>query len=147
MLFSIVASPVTFPPRLWEDSLFCTFSAVFILCRAFQWWPLWPVWGDTSLWFWFTCLIITDVEYLPMCFCYFTPCEYNLSLESAFLKVGPVRNSFPMIYPETFLEGRCHLQPCQTLGYLARFLWYYFNLNQLIALCPLQLSCNHKFLF
>ena len=35
MLFAIVASPVTFPQRLWEDSLFCTSSVVFILCRAF----------------------------------------------------------------------------------------------------------------
>ena len=35
MLFPIVASPVTFPQRLWEDSLFCTSSVVFILCRAF----------------------------------------------------------------------------------------------------------------
>ena len=29
-------SPFTFPPRLQEDSLFCTCSAVFILYRAFQ---------------------------------------------------------------------------------------------------------------
>ena len=36
-------------------------------------------------------------------------CEYNLPLESGFLKLGPVRNSFMMIYARTLLEGRCHL--------------------------------------
>ena len=25
------------------------FSPAFIVCRFFWWWPLWPVWGDTSL--------------------------------------------------------------------------------------------------
>ena len=52
-------------------------------------------------------LIITTVEYLPICLYYFTPCEYDLSLESGFLKLGPVRNSFAMIFPRTFLEGKC----------------------------------------
>ena len=33
-------------------------------------------------------LIITGVEYLSMCFNYFTPCEYNLPLESGFLKLA-----------------------------------------------------------
>ena len=36
MLFSIMASPFTFPPRPWEDLTGCTFSAVIILCRSFQ---------------------------------------------------------------------------------------------------------------
>ena len=49
--------------------------------------------------------------------CYCTPCEYDLLLESAFLKVGPVWNSFPTIYPRPFLEGGCHLQPCETCDY------------------------------
>ena len=42
-------SPFAFPPRLSDDSLFCTSSAVFILCRSFWWRSLWPVWGDNSL--------------------------------------------------------------------------------------------------
>ena len=50
-------------------------------------------------------LIIIDVEYLPMCFYYFTPCEYNLPLESGFLKLGPVWNSFGMISPGHFLRA------------------------------------------
>ena len=63
-------------------------------------------------------LIITDVDYLSMHFYYyFTSCESNLPLQSGFLKVGPVWNFFPMIYPRTFLEGRCHLQPSQTWDY------------------------------
>ena len=41
MLFSIMASPVTVPPRPWEDSIFCTSCTAFILCRYFRWWPLW----------------------------------------------------------------------------------------------------------
>ena len=35
-------------------------------------------------------LIINDVEYLSMCFYYFIPNEYNLPLETDFLKLGPV---------------------------------------------------------
>ena len=31
-----------------------------------------------------TDLIIIDVEYLSMCFYYFTPCEYSLLLETGF---------------------------------------------------------------
>ena len=37
-------------------------------------------------------LIITDVEYLSMCFYYFIPYEYNLPLETDFLKLGPFWN-------------------------------------------------------
>ena len=35
-------------------------------------------------------LIITDVEYPSMCFYYFMPYEYNLPLETDFLKLGLV---------------------------------------------------------
>ena len=45
-------------------------------------------------------LIIIDVEYLSMYFYYFMPCEYNLPLETGFLKLGPVWNSFLMICPQ-----------------------------------------------
>ena len=37
-------------------------------------------------------LIIIDVEYLSMCFYYFTPSEHNLPLESGFLELGPFWN-------------------------------------------------------
>ena len=50
-------------------------------------------------------LIIVGVEYLSMCLCYFTPCEYSLPLETGFLKGGSVWNSSPMIYRRTFLES------------------------------------------
>ena len=89
-------------------------------------------------------LIITDVKYVSMYFCYFTPCEYNLPLESAFLKVGPVWNSFPITYPKTFLEGGCLFTALSDLWLLRSlqhiFYGMYIYLNQLISLCPLQLS-------
>ena len=99
------------PPRLWEDFLFCTFSAVITL-RSFRRWPSWPVYARHHLVVLFGVdLIITDVDCLSMCFYfYFTSCENNLPLQSGFLKVGPVWNLFfPMIYHRTFLVGRCHL--------------------------------------
>ena len=39
----------TFPPPVWEGSLFSTPSPTFIVCRFFWWWPLWLVWVDSSL--------------------------------------------------------------------------------------------------
>ena len=68
-----------------------------------------------------TDLIIIGVDCLSMCFYYFILCEYNLSLETGLLKLGAVWNSFLMKYPRTFLEGRCHLKPCQTCDYLEPF--------------------------
>ena len=50
-------------------------------------------------------LIIIDMEYLPICLYYFTPREYDLPLESGFLKLGPLRNSFAMIFPGHFLRA------------------------------------------
>ena len=47
-----------------------------------------------------------------MCFFFFLiQCVHTLPLEIGLLKVSPVLNSFPMIYPRAFLEGRCHSQP------------------------------------
>ena len=60
-------------------------------------------------------LIIIDVECLST-----FPCAFILfHLVSAiyFLKLGPVWNSFAMIYSRTSLEGRCHLKPCWTSDY------------------------------
>ena len=62
-------------------------------------------------------LIILDVEYLSMCCYHFTPCGYNLTLESGLLKLGPVWNSFLIIYLRTLLEGSCHLQPFLTFDF------------------------------
>ena len=78
MLFSLMASPVTFPPRLWEDSLICTSSAVLFFvdlfdnghCDQCKVIPHCSLIGID--------LIITGVEYLFMCFYYFIPYEYNL---------------------------------------------------------------------
>ena len=68
-------------------------------------------------------LIITAVDYLSMCFYYyFTSCENNLPVQSGLFKVGPpLEFFFPMIYPRTFLEGRCHLQPSWTCDYYEPF--------------------------
>ena len=78
-------------------------------------------------------------------FCYCTPCEYNLLLESAFLKDGPVWNSFLMIYlPQDISWGRVSLIALSDLWLLRPlqhiFYGIYINLNQLMALCPLKLS-------
>ena len=54
-------------------------------------------------------LIITDVEYLSMCFYYFIPYEYNLPLET-----WPCLEFFSPNLPQDILEGRCRLQPRQT---------------------------------
>jgi hypothetical protein len=62
-------------------------------------------------------LIITDVEYLSLCFYYFMPYEYSLPLETDFFKLGPVLECFLLTYPRTFLKVRCHLQPCLTCDY------------------------------
>ena len=55
-------------------------------------------------------LMTIYVEYLSSAFIILhLNCEYSLPLESGFLKLGPVRNSFLMIHARTLLEGRCHL--------------------------------------
>ena len=98
-------------------------------------------------------LIITDVNYVSMYLCYFTSCEHNLPLESAFLKVGPVWNSFPMISPKTFLEGGCPFTALSDL-WLLRFLQHIFY-GYIYLSEPANFSLppstfffgNHKFLF
>lgn len=59
VLFSFVTSPFTFPPRLREDFIFCTFSAVILLWRfSLEILPQWQVWGNVGpVWnfsHWFT---------------------------------------------------------------------------------------------
>ena len=66
-------------------------------------------------------LMTLVVEHLSLCFYYFILCVCSLPLERGFLNLGPVWNSFLMKYPRTFLEGRCHLKPCQTCDYLEPF--------------------------
>ena len=78
------------PPRLWEDSLFCTSSAVLFFvdlfndgrCDQCEVIPYCSLIGID--------LIITDVEYPSMCFYYFMLYGYNLPLETDFLKLGLV---------------------------------------------------------
>ena len=112
MLFSLMASPVTFPPRLWEDSLICTSSAVLFFvdlfdnghCDQCKVIPHCSLIGID--------LIITGVEYLSMCFYYFIPYEYNFPLET-----WPCLEFFSPNLPQDILEGRCRLQPRQTCDY------------------------------
>ena len=66
-------------------------------------------------------LAIVGVGYLSMCFHYFLLYVYRLPLESGLLSLGPAWNSFLMKYPRMFLEGGCHLKPCQTCDYLEPF--------------------------
>ena len=66
-------------------------------------------------------LIIIAVDYLSMCFYYLILCEYSLSLETGLLNLGPVWNSLLIKCTRIFLEGRCHLKPCQTCDYLEPF--------------------------
>ena len=82
-------------------------------------------------------LIIIDMEYLPICFYYFTPCEYNLPLETGFLKLGPVWNSFAMIFPWRFLVGRCHFKALLDLWLLRalQHLFYGFPANSVHLQC------------
>ena len=82
-------------------------------------------------------LIIIDMEYLPICFYYFTPCEYSLPLETGFLKLGPVWNSFAMIFPRRFLEGRCHIKALLDLWLLRalQHLFYGFPANSVHLQC------------
>ena len=81
LLFSIVASPFTFPPRLQEDSLFCTSSAVLFFVDLFDDGHCDQCEVITSLQFGID-LIIADVEYLSLCFYCFMPYEYNSPLET-----------------------------------------------------------------
>ena len=88
--------------------------------RSFRWWPLWPVYSRYHLVVLFGIdLIITNVDYLSMCFYfYFTSCENNLPLQSGFLKVGPVWNFFPQWFtPGHFLRAGVIYLPSQTVIY------------------------------
>ena len=112
MLFSLMASPVTFPPRLWEDSLICTSSVVLFFVDLFDnghcdQWEVIPHCSLIGIY-----LIITGVEYPFMCFYYFIPYEYNLPLET-----WPCLEFFSHNLPQDIFEGRCHLQLCHTCDY------------------------------
>ena len=111
VLFSIMALPFTFPPRLREDFIFCTFSVVIIVCRSFRWWPFWPVYARYHLVVLFGIdLIITDVDYLSMCFYLLFYILWEQFTSSMWLlESWPCLEFFSVIYPRTFLEGRCHL--------------------------------------
>ena len=74
-------------------------------------------------------LIILNVEYFSMCFYYFIPCKYNLPLESGLLKLGPVWNSFLMIYPGCFLRAGIIYSPVGLLtinSISAPILWFIY---------------------
>ena len=50
VLFSMMAAPIYIPTNsVGGFSFFSSPSPAFIVCRPFDWWPFWPVWGDTSL--------------------------------------------------------------------------------------------------
>ena len=38
-----------------------TLSSIYF-CRIFWWWPFWPVWGGTLLWFWFAFQYVTHTN-------------------------------------------------------------------------------------
>ena len=72
-------------------------------------------------------LIIIDVEYLSMCFYYFTPSEYNLPLESGFLKLGPFWNLefFSDDLPQHISSGQVSFKALLDL-LLLEALWHLF---------------------
>ena len=53
VLFSIIAVPIfILTHSVGGFSFLHTLSSIYYL-QPFWWWPFWPVWGDTSLRFWF----------------------------------------------------------------------------------------------
>ena len=55
-------------------------------------------------------LVFRDVQHLFMYF-------FLKQFETGFLKVCPVLPPLSTTYCRTFLEGRCHLQPCRPCAY------------------------------
>ena len=52
-LFAIVAAAIHIPTNSAQGSLFSTSSPILVICCLFENSHSWPVWGDSSLWFWF----------------------------------------------------------------------------------------------
>ena len=111
----MIFKPFTFPQILCEDSLSCTSSAIFIFCRSFL---LMMAIGTSVRWY----LIVVSLALIwSLSMWSIFPCAfiilhllntiYLLNLASWNLALFGIWNSFLVICPGTFLEGRCHYSP------------------------------------